>query len=98
MVPAHREYLEFGPFRLDMHDRSLSRDGEALPLPPKAADLLFVLVSHRDRIITKEDLLALVWAGVAVEEANIAFQIHVIRRALGDDKGVDDDKYVRTVR
>jgi len=53
-------------------------------MTPKAFDLLVVLVRHRSRALSKDELLELVWSGSAVEEGNLAQQILLLRRALLD--------------
>jgi DNA-binding winged helix-turn-helix (wHTH) protein len=59
-LPTKHIY-EFGPYRLDGAEHLLLRDGEAVPLPPKAFDLLLVLIDHRGHLLEKEELLKLVW-------------------------------------
>jgi len=74
----------FGPFRLLPHARRLERDGSPIALTPKAFDLLLVLVMHRERALSKDEILSLVWPGLIVEEANLAQQILLLRRALAE--------------
>ena len=74
----------FGPFRLVPDQRRLERDGTALALTPKAFDLLVALVQHHTRVLSKDEILTLVWNGSAVEEGNLAQQVLVLRRALAD--------------
>jgi Tol biopolymer transport system component/DNA-binding winged helix-turn-helix (wHTH) protein len=73
---------EFGGFRLNPAERLLVRDGQAVPLTPKAFDLLVYFVEHPGRLIEKGTLLEALWPGVAVEEANLAFQVSALRKAL----------------
>src|SRR5262245_41830637 len=54
--PQNRIY-EFGPYRLDVAERLLLRNGETIPLQPKAFDLLFVLVEHQGHLLEKDVLL-----------------------------------------
>ena len=75
----------FGPYRLDAHERQLLRDGNPIPLPPKAFDLLLALVARAGSLATKEELLAEVWAGTFVEEANLSYTVSLLRRALGEE-------------
>ncbi len=90
------EYLyEFGPFRLDAAERLLSRDGEAVPLSPRAFDLLLTLVERHGRLVEKEELMKLVWRGAFVEEANLSYTISLIRKALGE--GAAAQQYIETV-
>jgi len=74
----------FGPYDLSPERRCLERDGVAVPLTPKAFDLLVTLVQHRARALSKDEILALVWDGAQVEEGNLAQQVLLLRRALAD--------------
>ena len=77
--------LAFGDFRLDIERRELRRGSEIVSLEPKAFDLLTYLVRHRDRVVSKDDLLQEVWGGRIVSEAALTTRINAVRRALGDD-------------
>lgn len=74
----------FGPFRLIPGARRLERDGALVTLTPKAFDLLVALVMHRERALSKDEILSLVWSESIVEEANLAQQVLLLRRALAD--------------
>lgn len=87
MVRRSTYLYEFGPFRLDTAERLLSRDGEVVPLSPKAFDLLLAMVEHHGRLIKKDELMRLVWPDTFVEEANLSYTIALIRKALGDGGG-----------
>ena len=76
---------EFGPFRLDLERRLLSRAGQSLPLPPKTFELLLLLIQSPGRAFSKRELMSALWADTYVEEANLSFQISVLRKALGGD-------------
>jgi DNA-binding winged helix-turn-helix (wHTH) protein len=92
----HPNHLyEFGPFRLDIAERMLLRDGEAIPLQPKAFDLLRVLVEHHGHLLEKDELLKVVWPGAIVEEVNLANNISVLRKALGEDG--NGQRFIETV-
>jgi DNA-binding winged helix-turn-helix (wHTH) protein/tetratricopeptide (TPR) repeat protein len=75
---------EFGPFRLEINERRLLRDGRPVPLRAKVLDTLCVLVSRSGRLIEKDDLIAAVWPDTVVEENNLAHNINALRKALGD--------------
>jgi adenylate cyclase len=77
--------LAFGDHRLDIERRELRRGGDIIDLEPKAFDLLAFLVLHRDRVVTKDDLLQGVWGGRIVSESALTTRINAVRRALGDD-------------
>ncbi len=89
-----KHFFEFGPFRVDASNRLLLRDGEVVPLPPKAFDILLALVEGSGEVLQKEDLMARVWADSFVEEANLSNQIFTLRKALGETNG---DKYIKTI-
>lgn len=73
----------FGPFVLDRDRRMLARDGAAVTVTPKAFDLLVVLVERGGAAVSKDELMAALWPGTAVEESNLTFQISTLRKALG---------------
>jgi len=86
---------EFGPFWLDVRERLLLRDGESVPLTPKAFDLLLSLVEHHGHLLEKDELMKLIWPDTFVEESNLSSNISHIRRALGD--GENGQKFIETV-
>jgi len=86
---------EFGPFRLGPAQRLLLRSGETVHIPPKAFDVLVVLVRHRGHLVEKRELIEAVWPGLFVEEGNISVMVHTLRKALSSEHG--DHKYIETV-
>jgi TolB-like protein len=86
---------EFGDFRLDEPGRLLSSGGRAIALPPKTFDVLRVLVHKAGRLVTKQDLLDLVWPETSVEEGILAVHVSCLRKALGDYAG--GRRYIETV-
>src|SRR5262245_25418639 len=86
---------EFGSFRLDVAERMLLREGEAIPLQLKAFDLLHVLVEHHGHLLEKDELLNVVWPDTIVEEVNLANNISVLRKALGEDG--NGQRFIETV-
>lgn len=87
--------IRFGAFTLDLEARQLrGADGE-VPLSPKAFALLAYLVEQRPRVVTKEELLDRVWAGVFVEEQNVKNLVSEIRAALADPAA--GSRFIRTV-
>ena len=86
---------EFGPFRLDPEDRTLSRDGELVPLTIKAFDTLLVLVENAGQLLSKDEMMRRVWPETVVEENNLAQQVSFLRKALAESEtGV---KYIETL-
>jgi TolB-like protein/DNA-binding winged helix-turn-helix (wHTH) protein/Flp pilus assembly protein TadD len=90
-----RHIYEFGPFRLDTEEKVLVREGQAVPIPPKDAETLVVLVEKAGHIVEKDELMEKVWPGVFIEENNLARRIFNLRQVLGD--GPDGRKYIETV-
>src|SRR5215475_946038 len=94
-MSLHTKHIyEFGPFRLDAGEHLLLRDGEAVPLTPKAFDLLLALVERHGHLLEKEGLLKKVWPDAFVEEANLASNISQLRKALGE--GENGHRYIET--
>lgn len=75
---------QFEEFQLSLKDRSLRRAGEPITVPPKAFDLLAILVQRAGVILTKQELLDLVWQDTFVEESNLTYTISILRKALDD--------------
>jgi len=90
-----KHLYEFGPFQLDPPERLLLCDGQPVPMPPKAFELLVVLVERRGHLVEKDELLKAVWHGSFVEEGNLSVTVSVLRKALNDDRGLH--KYIETV-
>ncbi|MCM3871094.1 MAG: winged helix-turn-helix domain-containing protein [Pyrinomonadaceae bacterium] len=86
---------EFGPFRLDTLERQLFRSGQPVSLTPKAYETLLLLVESSGRLLTKDQLMRAIWPDTFVEEANLAHNISMLRKALGET--VDEQQYVQTV-
>ncbi len=95
MSHAINHFYEFGPFRLDATERLLLHAGKTVALTPKAFDLLLVLVEHRGHLVEKNELLKLVWPNTFVEEANLSYNISLIRKALSC--GEHEQGYIETV-
>jgi TolB-like protein len=74
----------FGDHVLDTARRGLSRSGERIALEPQVFDLLVYLLQNRERVVSKEDLLASVWGGRIVSDATLDSRIAAARRAVGD--------------
>ena len=76
--------FKFGPFRLDGHSRSLTRDGVPISIGGRALDILFVLAAASGETVGKAALLDQVWPDQAVEENNLHVHISALRKALGE--------------
>jgi DNA-binding winged helix-turn-helix (wHTH) protein/Tfp pilus assembly protein PilF len=73
---------EFGPFHLDAEQLLLSVDGNPIALGPKVVETLLALVEHPREVLSKTTLLDRVWPEGYVEEANLAQNVYVLRKAL----------------
>jgi predicted ATPase/DNA-binding winged helix-turn-helix (wHTH) protein len=74
-----------GRFELRPAEHRLLADGQAAPLGGRAFDLLMALAARPQVLLTKGELLDLVWPGLVVEEGNLRVQINTLRRLLGED-------------
>src|SRR5262245_59009645 len=86
--------IRFGDCTLDAGARRFLRAGEAVHLPPKAFELLLLLVESRPRAVSKAELLDRIWPGVFVSDASLAKTVSKIREAIGLS---DDTAILRTV-
>jgi DNA-binding winged helix-turn-helix (wHTH) protein/predicted ATPase len=75
----------FDGYELDLARYELRRDGDVVPVEPQVFDVLVYLVEHRDRLVTKEELLDNVWGDRFVSESALTSRIKAARRAIGDD-------------
>lgn len=85
----------FGRFRVDVRKRLLMSGNEIVMLPPKAFDTLLSLIENNGSVLSKEDLLRMVWPDEFVEENNLAQNISKIRKVL--EEGSGDAKYIETI-
>lgn len=88
-------HVVFEPFRLDVLDERLWKDGTCVPLGRKAFGVLARLVAVPDQLVTKDELLASVWPDTAVTEAVLTTAMREIRAAMGDHARTPH--YVQTV-
>jgi DNA-binding winged helix-turn-helix (wHTH) protein/tetratricopeptide (TPR) repeat protein len=86
----------FAGFEIDPETRQLRRGGETVELQARVFDLLCFLVRHRDRVVSRDELLRQVWSGTAVADQALRQALYAARQALGDDGR--EQKLIRTVR
>lgn len=84
----------FGDFELAPSQGALWRDGDRVPVMPKPIAVLTVLVESAGQIVSKEELLAQVWNGAAIEENNVTQTISTLRKILGEKRG--ENRYIVT--
>jgi len=75
----------FDDCTLDLDRRELRENGQLVDVEPQVFDLLAFLLRHRDRVVSRDDLIEGVWAGRIVSESALASRINAARRAIGDD-------------
>jgi TolB-like protein/cytochrome c-type biogenesis protein CcmH/NrfG len=80
---------------LDTDRRELRRGSEHVAVEPQVFDLLIYLVQNRDRVVSKDDLIASVWDGRIVSESTLTSRINAARKAIGDNG--EDQKLIRTI-
>jgi TolB-like protein len=74
----------FSGYVLDIDRRELHRGAEPIALEPQVFDLLVYLLLNRDRVVTKDDLIAAVWGGRIVSDSTLTSRINAARKAIGD--------------
>lgn len=85
----------FEGYCLDTGVRELRRDGTVVAVQPQVFDLLEYLIRHRDRVITKDDLIAAVWHGRIVSESALTTSINAARTAIGDSG--EEQRLIKTL-
>jgi TolB-like protein/Flp pilus assembly protein TadD len=85
----------FDNYVLDSERRELRCGAEPRPLEPQVFDLLEYLIRNRDRVVSKDDLLATIWNGRIVSDATLASRINSARSAIGDNG--NDQRLIRTI-
>src|SRR5260221_13461314 len=74
----------FDHYALDTRLRELRREGELVAMQPQVFDLLVHLLKHRDHVVSRDDLIALVWGGRIVSDSTLDSRINAVRNAVGD--------------
>jgi TolB-like protein/Tfp pilus assembly protein PilF len=92
---ASKLLFSFDNCSLDTDRRELRHEGEFRPVEPQVFDLLEFLIRNRDRMVSRDDLLAAVWNGRIVSESTLASRINAARTAIGDNG--EDQRLIRTV-
>lgn len=91
----NKSTYEFAEFIFDAENKVLFKDEETITLPPKACELLWILIKNHGRVVSRDDLLGQVWAETFVEEANLTHHISALRKALGEDK--NGKRFIETI-
>ena len=85
----------FADHTLDTDRRELRRGSEPIAVEPQVFDLLVYLVQNRDRVVSKDDLIASVWGGRIVSDSTLTSRINAARKAVGDSG--EEQKLIRTI-
>jgi DNA-binding winged helix-turn-helix (wHTH) protein/pimeloyl-ACP methyl ester carboxylesterase len=85
----------FADHTLDPERRELWRGSEQISLEPQVFDLLVYLIRNRDRVVSKDDLIAEVWGGRIVSDSTLTSRINAARKALGDSG--EEQRVIRTI-
>ena len=88
--------FHFGNHVLDVGRRELRLGSEPIAVEPQVFDLLLYLLQNRDRVASKDDLIASIWGGRIVSDSTLTSRIKSARNAVGDSGR--DQKLIRTRR
>ena len=86
---------EFEQFELDLARFELRENGEPCSLEPQVLALLALLIEHRDRLLSKEEIFEKLWDGRVVTDATLLSRIKSARKALGDSGKTQ--RFIKTV-
>ncbi|WP_247427899.1 winged helix-turn-helix domain-containing protein [Bradyrhizobium sp. 139] len=84
----------FENFSLDTDRRELRRGTDVLAIAPQVFDLLGYLISNRERVVSKDDLINAIWQGRAVSEVALTTRLNAVRKAIGDSG--DEQRFIKT--
>ena len=88
----------FENYALDADRRELRNGGVLVAVEPLVFDLLQYLIGNRDRVASKDDLIATVWRGRIVSDSTLTSRINAARHAIGDSGRCDRSSLARVVR
>jgi DNA-binding winged helix-turn-helix (wHTH) protein len=88
--------LRFGPFELNVAERSLKKANQVIPLGGRAYDILIALLEKAGEVVAKSELIAKAWPDVTVEEGSLRVHLSALRKALGD--GQFGNKYIASIQ
>ena len=86
---------QFEDFVLDADRRELARGPARIPIGPQVFDLLLHLLQNRAHVVTKDNLIDVVWGGRIVSESTLTSHINAVRKAIGDSG--EEQRLVRTI-
>src|SRR5688572_28204969 len=95
MMQLRATIFNFGPFRMDLSEGTLSRGGKVVPLAPKLFDTLALLVENAGRVVGKDEMMERLWQDTFVEESSLSQNIFQLRKVL--NSGSWDRDYIETI-
>jgi len=95
MAGALRLIYNFENYSLDVDRQELRREAELVAVEPQVLDLLHYLIRNRERVVSKDDLIAHVWNGRIVSESTLTSRITAARQAVGDSG--ENQRLIRTI-
>lgn len=94
--PASEErYYEFGEFRLDLKEGTLSRNGQSRLLPAKKFELLSMLLRHAGQVVHKDDIFSQIWPDRFIDESNLSQNVLYLRQLIEDNP--QTPRYILTI-
>jgi DNA-binding winged helix-turn-helix (wHTH) protein len=87
--------FKFGQCALDPATRELERAGEVVHVEPQVFDLLVHLINRRDHVVSKDELISVVWNGRFVSDSTLSTRITAARKAIGDSG--EHQSFIKTI-
>ncbi|MFC7701918.1 winged helix-turn-helix domain-containing protein [Bradyrhizobium sp. GCM10028915] len=75
--------------------RELHREGELVPVAPQVFDLLNYLIRNRERVVSKDDIIKVIWNGRSISDAALATRLNAARTAIGDSG--EEQRFIKTL-
>jgi DNA-binding winged helix-turn-helix (wHTH) protein/TolB-like protein/Flp pilus assembly protein TadD len=95
MAAPFKQFYAFSSFLFDVEARRLLREGQSVPLPPKAMEALRVFLQQPGQVMAREELIQAVWGDTFVEDANLTVAISQLRKAL--DQNGETVEFIETI-
>src|ERR1700739_2426206 len=88
--------IRFGPFELNVAERSLRKANQVIPLGGRAYDILIALLENAGEVVEKAELITRAWPDGTVEGGSLRVHLSALRKALSD--GQFGDKYIANIQ
>ena len=85
----------FDDYAIDTDRRELHRGADVIAVAPQVFDLLDYLIRNRERVVSKDDLIKVIWNGRSVSDAALATRLNIARSTIGDSG--DEQRLIRTL-